>query len=113
MIYLQVFTRGAPGLPWAELFQTIKHNDRPMKVMTITNRCLRIRENSSQKRMRQSVTMAIVQEEGEEVVAQKCFVRGVSLTGFDDDKGCFRGKQHQSVKILGGLGTPEDQVCAH
>lgn len=35
------------------------------------------------------------------------------LTGFDDDRGRFRGKQHQSVKILRGLGTPEDQVSVH
>ncbi len=71
--------------------------------------------DSSQRRMRQSVTMAIVKEEEEEEEeeewAQNSFVWRVSLTGFDDDKGCCRGKQHQSVKILRELGTPEDQVA--
>ena len=67
--------------------------------------------------MRQSVTMAMVKEEEEEeggggTVRQNTFVWRVSLTGFDDDKGCCRGKQHQSFKILRELGTPEDQVCA-
>lgn len=57
--------------------------------------------------------MEMVEEEEEEGGggSANSFVWRVSLTGFDDDKGCCRGKQHQSIKIVRGLGTPEDQVA--
>lgn len=64
--------------------------------------------------MRQSVTMATAKEEEEEEEGVgHSFVWRVSLTCFDGDKGCCRGKQHQSIKILRESGTPEDQVCVH
>lgn len=61
------------------------------------------------------MTMAEEEEEEEEEGVggriQDSFVWRVSLTCFDGDKGCCWGKQHQSVKILRELGTPEDQVA--
>lgn len=64
--------------------------------------------------MRQLVTMTMAGKEEEEEEGggmQDSFVWRVSLTRFDGDKGCCRGKQHQSVKILRESGTPEDQVA--
>lgn len=41
---------------------------------------------------------------------QNSFVWRVSYTSFDGDKGCCRGKQHQSIQILRELGTQEDEL---
>lgn len=92
-------------------FQTIRHNDRETGDNR-SNKCLEGFKVEKNEAISYHGDGKGVEGGGGGVRGvQNSFIWRVSLTGFDDDKGCCWGKQHRSIKILTELGTPEDHAA--